>query len=73
MHHFNVGIYASRSVCFKDIDSRASMELQNYQTFVEMTSNMIYIVALGVGINVHIRFLGHSKFSFLSIEKKIIP
>ena len=49
MHHFNVGIYASRNVCVKDIDSRASMVLQNYQKFIEMTSNMIYIVALGVG------------------------
>ena len=25
------------------------MVLQNYQKFIEMTSNMIYIVALGVG------------------------
>ena len=25
------------------------MGLQNYQNFIEMTSNMIYIVALGVG------------------------
>ena len=49
MHHFNVGIYASRNVCVKDIDSRASMVLQNYQIFLEMTSNIIYIVALGVG------------------------
>ena len=49
MHHFNVGFYASRNVCVKDIDSRASMVLQNYQKFLEMTSNMIYIVGLGVG------------------------
>ena len=33
----------------KDIDSRASMVLQNYQKFMVSTSNMIYIVALGVG------------------------
>jgi radical SAM superfamily enzyme len=26
-----------------------SMVLQNYQSFIEMTSNMIYIVALGGG------------------------
>ena len=26
------------------------MVLQNYQNFIEMTSNMIYIVALGVGL-----------------------
>ena len=49
IHHFNVGIYASRNVCVKDIDSRASMVLQNYQKFIVLTSNMIYIVALGVG------------------------
>ena len=45
-----VGIYASRNVCVKDIDSRASMVLQNYQNFIEMTSNMIYIVAFGGGL-----------------------
>ena len=28
----------------------ASMVLQNYQNFSEMTSNMIYIVAFGVGL-----------------------
>ena len=49
IHHFNVGIYASRNVCVKDIDSRASMVLQNYQKFIVLTSNMTYIVALGVG------------------------
>ena len=47
MHHFNVGFYASRNVCVKDIDSRASMVLQNYQKFLEMTLNMIDIVAVG--------------------------
>ena len=26
------------------------MVLQNYQNFIEMTSNIIYIVALGVGL-----------------------
>ena len=26
------------------------MVLQNYQNFIEMTSNMIYIVAFGVGV-----------------------
>ena len=35
-------------MCVKDIDSRAFMVLQNYQKFVEMTANIIYIVALGV-------------------------
>ena len=50
IHYFNVGIYASRNVCVKDIGSWASMVLQNYQNFIEMTSNMIYIVALGGGI-----------------------
>ena len=34
----------------KDIDSRASMVLQNYQKFIVLTSNMIYIVAFGVGL-----------------------
>ena len=28
----------------------ASMVLQNYQNFIEMTSNMIYIVAFGGGL-----------------------
>ena len=45
IHQFNVGIYASKNVCVKDIGSWASMVLQNYQNFIEMT-NMIYIVAL---------------------------
>ena len=49
MHHFKVGIYAFRNVCVKDIDSMASMVLQNYQKFIVLTSKMIYIVALGVG------------------------
>ena len=55
MHHFNVGIYASRNVCIKDNDLRASMVLQNYQKFIEMTSNMVDIVALGVGFNVRVK------------------
>ena len=50
MHHFNVGIYAPRKVSVKDIGSQASMVLQKYQSFIEMTSNMINIVALGVGL-----------------------
>ena len=29
--------------------SKASLILKNYQSFIEMTSNMIYIVALGGG------------------------
>ena len=41
--------YAPTNVCVKDIGSRASMVLQNYYNFVEMTSNMIYIVAFDVG------------------------
>ena len=44
------GIYAPTNVCVKDIDSWASVILQNYQNFIELTSNMIYIVALGVGL-----------------------
>ena len=44
-----VHIYASKNVCVKDIGSRASMVLQNYQKLIEITSNMIYIVALGGG------------------------
>ena len=58
IYHFNVGIYASKNVCVKDIGSRASMVLQNYQNLIEMTSNMIYIVVLGVGLkcprNIHL-------------------
>ena len=34
----------------KDIGSWASMVLQNYQSFTELTSNMIYIVAFGGGL-----------------------
>jgi hypothetical protein len=49
IHHLNVGIYASRNVCLKDIGSWASMVLLNYQNVIEMTSNIIYIVALGGG------------------------
>ena len=30
--------------------SKTSMVLQNYQTLIEITANMIYIVALGVGL-----------------------
>jgi hypothetical protein len=44
-----VGIYASTNVFVKDIGLKASMALQNYQSFIEMTSNMIYNVALGGG------------------------
>ena len=33
-----------------DIGSWASMVLQNYQNFIEMTSNMIYTVAFGGGL-----------------------
>ena len=33
----------------KDIGSWATMVLQNYQNFIAMTSNMIYIVAFGGG------------------------
>ena len=47
MHHFNIGIHASRNV--KDIGLWASMVLLNYQNFIELTSIMIHIVALGVG------------------------
>ena len=39
-------IYAPTNV---DIGSWASMVLQNYPNFIEMASNMIYIVALGGG------------------------
>ena len=42
-------IYAPTNVCVKNIDSWASMVLQNYKNFIELTLNMIYIVALGVG------------------------
>ena len=43
-------IYAPTNVCVKVIDSKASMVLQNYQNFTEMTSNMIHIVAFGVSL-----------------------
>ena len=41
---------ASKNVFVKDFGSWGSMVLQNYQNFIEITSNMIYIVALGVGL-----------------------
>ena len=44
------GIYASKNICVKDIGSRASMVLQNYQKLIEITSNLIYVFALGVGL-----------------------
>ena len=37
-------------VSVKDIGSWASMVLQNYHNFIEMTSNVIYIVAFGGGL-----------------------
>ena len=51
-HHLNVGIYGSVKDAkgVKDIGLWASMVLLNYQNFIEMTSNMIYTVALGVGL-----------------------
>ena len=45
-----LGIYAPTTVCVKDINSWASMVLQTYQNFIELTSNRIYIVAFGVGL-----------------------
>jgi hypothetical protein len=50
MYHFSERRYASKNVCVKDIGSRASMVLQNYPNLIEITSNVIYIVALGVGL-----------------------
>ena len=49
-HHLNVGIYASVKDAkgVEDIGLWASMVLLNCQNFIEMTSNMISIVALGV-------------------------
>ena len=38
---------ASKNVFVKDFGSWGSMVLQKYQTFLEVTSNMIYIVAIG--------------------------
>jgi hypothetical protein len=48
--HYNVGNYGSKNVSVKNIGSRESMVHQNYQNFIENTSNLIYIVALGVGL-----------------------
>ena len=45
----HIHIYASKNVSVKDIGSWASMVLLTYQNFIEMPSNMIYIVTLGVG------------------------
>ena len=50
IYRFNVGIYAPKNVNVLDISSWASMVLQNYQNLIELTSNMIYIVALGIGL-----------------------
>ena len=43
-----VFIYASK-ISVKDIGSRTSMVLQNYQKIIEIASNMIHSVALVVG------------------------
>ena len=43
-------IYNPTNVCVKDVDSWASMVFRNYQNFIELTSNMIYCVALGIGL-----------------------
>ena len=43
-------IQAPTNVCVKDIGSWVSMVLQNYQSFIEMTSNMIYNVAFDGGL-----------------------
>ena len=48
--HYNVGNYGSKNVSVKNIGSRESMVHQNNQNFIENTSNLIYIVALGVGL-----------------------
>ena len=59
-----VGIYATRNVSIKDIGSQASMVLQNYQNSIELTANMIYIVAFGGGLKrshkiyVHLNIFG---------------
>ena len=45
-----VGFYASINVCVKDIGSKASTVIPNYKKIIEMTANMIYIVAFGVGL-----------------------
>ena len=50
MGFFLGDIYAPTNVCVKDIGSLASMVLQNYQNFTEMTSNIIYFVPFGVGL-----------------------
>ena len=46
---FDTDIFSCRNT-YKDIGSRASMVLQNYQNFIELTSNIIYIVAFGGGL-----------------------
>ncbi len=48
-YHFSEVINVSRNVCVKDIVSGSYFMLKNYQHFIEMTSNIIHIVALGVG------------------------
>ena len=45
----SLDIYAPKNICVKDIGSWLPMVLKNYQNFIEMTSNMIYIVEFGVG------------------------
>ena len=47
---FFLDIYSPTNVCMKNIGSWASMVLQNYQHFIEMTSNMISIIAFGGGL-----------------------
>ena len=50
------------------IGSWASMVLQNYQNFIELTSNMIYIVAFGGGskcpCKIHLNTQDQSEVAF---------
>ena len=42
--------YCATNVFVKDIGSLVSSVLQNHQNFVELTSNIIYIVVFGGGL-----------------------
>ena len=50
MFGFFENIYAPANVWVKDNGSWAAMVLQNYQYFIELTSNMIYTVGGGGGL-----------------------
>ena len=66
-----LNFYAPTNVCVKDIGSQVSMALQNQQNFAEMTLNMIYIVAFGVGLKCPGKI--HLNTQWRGAEEALVP